>query len=197
MFRFLSRHPHPVELSGERHLLRPPRFDDYPQWRDLRAQSRDFLQPWEPAWTADELTGTSFRERVRRYEQEFARGHAISLFLFERGEERLLGGLTIGLIRRGVAQSCMIGYWVGKPHAGQGHMFAAVRLVMPYIFTGLQLHRIEAACIPENERSIRLLQKAGFQREGFLREYLKINGVWRDHIMFSRLASDQDAEGTR
>ena len=104
----------------------------------------------------------------------------------------MIGGLTIGYIRRGAAQCCMIGYWMGERHAGQGHMVAALQLVIPYIFSSLQLHRIEAACIPENERSIRLLEKAGFQREGYLRDYLKINGQWRDHLMFSLLARDGD-----
>ncbi|MGZ2430484.1 RimJ/RimL family protein N-acetyltransferase [Rhizobium redzepovicii] len=86
----------------------------------------------------------------------------------------------------------MIGYWMGERHAGQGHMFAALQMVIPYIFTGLELHRIEAACIPDNARSIRLLEKAGFQQEGYLRGYLKINGQWHDHVMFSRLATDTD-----
>ena len=71
-------------------------------------------------------------------------------------------------------------------------MFAALQLVIPYIFAGLELHRIEAACIPDNARSIRLLEKAGFQREGYLRGYLKINGQWHDHVMFSLLATDAD-----
>ncbi len=84
----------------------------------------------------------------------------------------------------------MIGYWMGERFAGQGHMAQGVKLVIPYIFSSLQLHRIEAACIPENQRSIRLLEKAGFQREGYLREYLKINGQWRDHLMFSLLSKD-------
>ena len=63
----------------------------------------------------------------------------------------------------------MIGYWMGERFAGKGHMAQAVKLAIPYIFSSLQLHRIEAACIPENHRSIRLLEKAGFQREGYLR----------------------------
>ncbi|MCY1309967.1 putative ribosomal N-acetyltransferase YdaF [compost metagenome] len=84
----------------------------------------------------------------------------------------------------------MIGYWMGERFAGKGHMAQAVKLAIPYIFSSLQLHRIEAACIPENHRSIRLLEKAGFQREGYLREYLKINGQWRDHLMFSLLSQD-------
>ena len=107
-----------------------------------------------------------------------------------RGATFLVGGITIGHIRRGAGQNCMIGYWMGERHAGHGHMFAALKLAIPYIFSSLELHRIEAACIPENSRSIRLLEKAGFEREGYLRQYLRINGKWRDHVLFSLLSDD-------
>jgi len=190
VFRFLSRQPDTPELYGENHLLRLPRYSDYRQWYKLRSESRTFLQPWEPTWRPDELTEASFRSRVVRSGQEYSSGLAVPLLLFRREENALLGGLTIGYIRRGAAQSCMIGYWMGERHAGQGHMLAALKVAIPYIYGGLQLHRIEAACIPENWKSVRLLEKAGFEREGLLRKYLKINGEWRDHLMFSRLPED-------
>lgn len=191
VFRFLSRQSDTVELADDRHLLRLPRFHDYRQWYQLRSESRRFLEPWEPTWRGDELTESAFRARAIRNEQEFSSGQAVPLLVFERTEKTLLGGLTVGYIRRGAAQCCMIGYWMGERHAGQGHMFGALKLVIPYIFSSLQLHRIEAACIPDNTRSIRLLEKAGFRQEGYLREYLKINGEWRDHVMFSLLAADR------
>ena len=190
VFRFLSRPSEPVEIKDDTYLLRLPRRADYKAWYRLRSESRAFLEPWEPSWRADEMTESAFRMRVVRNEQEFHCGQAVPLFLFARENETLLGGLTIGYIRRGAAQCCMIGYWMGVGHAGRGHMSAAVRLTIPYIFSVLQLHRIEAACIPENERSVRLLEKAGFRREGYLRDYLKINGQWRDHLMFSLLPQD-------
>ncbi|MFB2550902.1 GNAT family N-acetyltransferase [Ensifer soli] len=195
MFRFLSRHPDPVEISGPDHYLRLPRQGDYRQWFRLRSESRAFLEPWEPSWRGDEMTEGAFRARVVRGEQEFSSGQAVPLFLFSRSDDTLLGGMTIGHIRRGAAQCCMIGYWMGERHAGHGHMSAAVRLTIPYIFAGLQLHRIEAACIPENGRSIRLLEKAGFEREGYLREYLKINGQWRDHLIYSLISGNGGANG--
>ncbi|MDO1581331.1 GNAT family N-acetyltransferase [Rhizobium oryzicola] len=191
VFRFLSRQPDTPELYGDHHMLRLPRYTDYRQWQQLRSESRQFLQPWEPTWRHDDLTESSFRARVIRNTQEFSSGLAVPLLLFRRKDQCLLGGITIGYIRRGAAQSCMIGYWMGEKHAGNGHMFAALRLVVPYVFSGLQLHRIEAACIPDNWKSIRLLEKVGFKREGLLREYLKINGEWRDHLMYSLLAGDQ------
>ncbi|SOC35220.1 [SSU ribosomal protein S5P]-alanine acetyltransferase [Rhizobium subbaraonis] len=194
VFRFLSRQSDTVVLEGGAHMLRLPRFSDYRQWYQLRSESRQFLEPWEPTWRSDELSESAYRARVVRNEQEFASGQALPLFLFLKEEQRLLGGMTIGYIRRGAAQCCMIGYWMGERHAGRGHMLSAVRLAIPYIFSELQLHRVEAACIPENTRSIRLLEKAGFQREGYLREYLKINGEWRDHLMYSLLAGDRSQQ---
>ncbi len=190
VFRFFSRNNSPVELAGDGVFLRMPQTGDYRDWQRLRDESRAFLQPWEPKWRPDELSGTAYRARLNRYEQEYEAGQSIALFIFNRENDALLGGITIGLIRRGVAQSCMIGYWMGERHAGQGHMARALDTVIPYIFGPLELHRIEAACIAENSRSIRLLEKAGFRQEGCLRGYLKINGEWRDHLMFALLESD-------
>ncbi|WP_284728028.1 GNAT family N-acetyltransferase [Sphingomonas psychrolutea] len=179
------------------HRLRLPRYDDFEQWHELRRDSRAFLQPWEPTWRADDLTERAFRSRVVRNGQEFHSGLAVPFLLFGGPDEVLLGGLTIGLIRRGASQSCMIGYWMGERHAGKGHMFAALRLAIPYIFGVLELHRIEATCIPENEKSIRLLEGVGFEREGLLRQYLKINGQWRDHTMLSLLSDRASGNGKK
>ncbi|MGF0536987.1 GNAT family N-acetyltransferase [Agrobacterium sp. ES01] len=195
VFRFLSRQPELPDLCDGTIHLRLPRHSDFRQWQSLRRESQSFLQPWEPAWRADDLFERSFRARVLRNEQEFSSGSAVPLFLFRQSDNVLLGGLTIGLIRRGAARTCMIGYWMGERHSGRGHMFAALGIAIPYIFRELELHRIEAACIPDNEKSIRLLQKSGFQREGILRDYLKINGQWRDHAIFSRLSSDAEGNG--
>ena len=79
---------------------------------------------------------------------------------------------------------------MGEPHAGRGHMGKAVRLASVYAFASLRLHRIEAACLPTNMRSIRLLESAGFRREGLARSYLRINGIWQDHVLYARLDSD-------
>lgn len=192
VFRFFSRNNSPVELTGDGVFLRMPQTSDYRAWQKLRAESREFLQPWEPKWRPDELSGSAYRARLNRYEQEYEAGQAIALFIFGADHDELLGGITIGLIRRGVAQSCMIGYWMGEQHAGRGNMSRTLDTVIPYIFGPLELHRIEAACIAENSRSIRLLEKAGFQQEGCLRGYLKINGEWRDHRMYALLDSDDN-----
>lgn len=191
MFGFLSRRHEPIPIETRDGYLRFPERGDYTAWRALRMESRAFLQPWEPTWSADELSRSAYLARISRYEREFVEGHAVPLFYFLKDDDALIGGLTIGYIRRGAAQSCMLGYWMGERAAGRGHMSRALDAAIPHIFNRLKLHRIEAACIPDNERSIRLLEKARFHREGYLRGYLKINGVWRDHLLFSRLKDDR------
>lgn len=114
----------------------------------------------------------------------------MTFLIFERGTQSLAGGISIGNIRRGVAQSGHIGYWMGERFAGQGLMGEALSLLLTHGFAGLGLHRIEAACIPENKRSIRVLEKAGFSREGLLRSYLQIGGRWQDHVLFSLIEED-------
>ena len=195
VFGFLSRAGVTEEVSGADHYFRLPRNSDYKAWYRLRSESRSFLEKWEPSWEADALTESSFRARVIRSAQEYASGVAVPLFLFDRHDDTLVGGLTIGHIRRGAAQSCMIGYWMGERFAGQGHMTAGLKLVTGYIFGQLALHRIEAACIPENDRSIRLLEKAGFQREGYMREFLKIRGEWRDHLLYALISANHNKHG--
>ena len=122
-----------LTLSGEGVVLRAPRMADYPDWAELRRNSREFLQPWEPTWPADDLTRSAFRRRLGIYNRDFDLG----------------------------------------------------------------LHRIEAACCPENDASSRLLRRAGFQEEGLARAYLKINGVWRDHLLFGLVRGDYPDEDLR
>ncbi len=177
-------------IEGKGFYLRSPRAADYEAWALLRSESRDFLRPWEPTWGADDLTRASFRRRVRRYEDEIRNDHAYPFFLFSMDEDALLGGLTFSNVQRGVVQATTLGYWMGAPHAGKGHMTAAVRAVLPFVFDHLALHRLEAACLPANTASRRLLEKVGFSREGLARRYLCIDGLWQDHLLYALLKDD-------
>ncbi|WP_349359659.1 GNAT family protein [Stappia sp.] len=179
-------------LTGESVHLRAPLPQDYAAWAALRAQSRTFLQPWEPLWARDELTRSAFRRRLRRYQREMRADKAYPFFVFRAEDDVLLGGATLSNVRRGVAQTCSLGYWMGAPFAGQGYMSAAVRTLLTFAFAELRLHRVEAACLPHNAASRRLLEKLGFQAEGCARRYLRIAGEWQDHLLFARLSSDPD-----
>lgn len=196
LFRFGGPEPAPV-IRGEGVLLRVPRIEDFEEWAQLRAVSRAHLVPWEPAWPEDDLTRAAFRRRIRRYEADIRADLAHPFLIVREADGVLLGGLTLGLIRRGVAQTCSLGYWIGAPHAGQGWMSRAVPVALNFAFEGLGLRRVEAASMPENLASQRVLEKAGFRREGFAREYLCIAGRWRDHVLFAILAREFAARGQR
>ncbi|CAN5125254.1 GNAT family protein [soil metagenome] len=183
----------PLALDGEGVRLRPPRGGDYSEWSMLRRVSKNFLQPWEPAWPADDLTHSAFRRRLTAYQRELDLGLGFAFLVFRKSDEAMVGGLSLSNVRRGVAMMGTIGYWVGAPHTRQGHTLAAVRTVSEFAFGPLGLHRLEAACVPENEPSKALLTKAGFKSEGKAQAYLKINGVWRDHLTFGLIAGDRSA----
>ena len=184
-----SADPQPM-VRGDGLYLRPAIGADYSAWARLREQSRAFLTPWEPTWPSDDLTRAAFRRRLRRQAEDIARDEGFAFLIFESTSDELLGGLTLGGIRRGVAQAATLGFWMGAPHAGKGRMTRAVAAVVRFGFDTLRLHRIEAACIPDNAPSIALLERNGFQREGFARAYLKIDDAWRDHILLALLEGE-------
>jgi ribosomal-protein-alanine N-acetyltransferase len=177
-------------IGGNGVFLRVPQMADYAEWVTLREASRDFLTPWEPSWPADDLTRGSFRRRMKRYSEDQRSDLAYPFFIFRKSDGVLVGGLTLANIRRGCAQAGSLGYWMGEAYAGKGYMTAAVTAVLPFAFGTLRLHRVEAACIPANVASIRLLEKTGFRREGFARQYLCIDGLWQDHLLYARLKDD-------
>jgi ribosomal-protein-alanine N-acetyltransferase len=174
-------------IGGEGVVLRTPQMTDYPEWAELRGASRDFLTPWEPTWPTDDLSRSAFRRRIRRYSEDIRTDQGYAFLVFRKSDGVLVGGLTLANIRRGVAQAGSLGYWMGLPYVRQGYMTAAVHAIIPFALEKLRLHRLEAACIPTNAGSIRLLEKNGFVREGYAREYLCINGIWQDHLLFARL----------
>jgi ribosomal-protein-alanine N-acetyltransferase len=178
-------------LDGGRVFLRFPEVRDYAEWSKLREESRGFLVPWEPTWPDDELSRTAYRYKLRRYLEDVRDGRAYAFFVFRSDDERLVGGATLSRVQRGVSMSCSLGYWMGERFAGQGYMSAAVRALVRFAFDDLALNRVEAACQPDNAPSRALLEKVGFWHEGFARRYLKINGAWRDHLLYGVCADDQ------
>jgi ribosomal-protein-alanine N-acetyltransferase len=174
-------------IRADRVWLRVPQMADYAEWANLRGISEDFLRPWEPEWSPDELTRSAYRRRLRYYHRDLRDGTGYAFFLFRNDDNKLLGGATLSNARRGVSQSISIGYWIGKPFIRQGYMTAALRGLIPFVFNNLGYHRIEAACLPSNVASRQLLEICGFEHEGFARKYLKINGLWQDHLLFAAI----------
>lgn len=177
-----------IERDGLR--LRLAQLSDYAPWAELRASSREHLTPWEAIWPLDDLTKSGFRRRLRHYHREALEDLGYSFLIFRAAEDRLLGGVSLSNVRRGVTQAASLGYWLGLPYVGAGVMTKAVGMAVTHAFDTLKLHRLEAATQPNNASSIRVLEHNAFLREGYARRYLKINGVWSDHILFARLADD-------
>lgn len=180
-----------VRLEADRISLRPPQHSDFRAWVALREASSDFLVPWEPTWSSDHLSRKAFTNRVYWAQRSIAAGTAVPLFLVRRADEILLGAITLDNIRRGPAQAGTLGYWIGAPHARSGYMREAIEALVHHAFYTMDISRIEAACLPENEASRGVLEKSGFKYEGVAQSYLQINGRWRNHVLYANLRNDR------
>ena len=178
------------KLTGERVFLRPPKRRDALKWQKLRMSSKSFLVPWEPSWDASSCTRRAYLRYFKNSNYLANMDRAYSFLIFKTDDKTLLGGINIGNVRRGVSQSASLGYWIGKKYSRNGYMKEALKLLIPSLFVDLRLNRIEAATLEENIASKSLLKKIGFKKEGVLRKYLKINGTWRDHILYGLLEND-------
>jgi len=193
--RFFGTAPPPLRLTGRRIFLRAPERQDWEEWAALRAASQAFLVPWEPVWGDDALSRAAFRRRLARYALEWHSDQGYTFLLFRSEDEALLGGISLTNVRRGVAETASIGYWIGEKYARQGFMSEGLGLALKFAFERLRLHRLEAACLPHNAPSRGVLLKSGFREEGYAREYLCINGKWQDHVLFAMLASEWQKRG--
>ncbi len=178
------------KLSGKVVFLRPPKRKDSKKWQILRSKSKDFLMPWEPKWDKSACSRKTFMRQLKSSAVNANLDKAYSFYIFKLSDNTMLGGVNITNVRRGVSQSALLGYWIGKPYANQGYMSEALLILLPSLIKDLGLNRIEAATLIKNRPSRKLLEKTGFQEEGILRQYLKINGEWEDHVMYSLISDD-------
>jgi len=178
------------KLTGKRVFLRPPKRRDALKWQKLRMSSKSFLVPWEPSWDASSCTRRAYLRYLKNSNYLANMDRAYSFLIFKTEDKTLLGGINIGNVRRGVSQSASLGYWIGEKYSRNGYMKEALKLLIPSLFVDLRLNRIEAATLEDNIASKNLLKKIGFKKEGVFRKYLKINGAWRDHILYGLLESD-------
>jgi ribosomal-protein-alanine N-acetyltransferase len=170
--------------------LRVLRAQDFAPWTALRAASKDFLTPWESTWPQDALSKSAFRRRLRQYAEEQDRRIGYYFLISRAGDNALLGGVNLTNVRRGIVQAGTLGYWIGGPFARQGYMTEGMTAMLSFAFETLNLNRVEAACLADNAASRALLEKCGFGLEGRARKYLRINGLWQDHLLFAILRED-------
>lgn len=181
----------PGRIETDRLILRLPQRADYAPWLRARQDGADFLLPWEPRRAGDYLSASAFRTRVRWAKRLATQERGLPLFLFSRADGRFLGAITLDNIRRGAAQDATLGYWIAQAEARRGYMREAVHAVVDHAFGPLGLSRIQAACLPQNTPSRRLLEGCGFKYEGVAQSYLQIDGRWRSHVLYARLREDR------
>lgn len=154
-------------------------------------RNREFLQPFEPV-REDAFFTPEYQREVLRGEmlaRENGTGYRFYIRLSD-DPEKIIGSIGLNNIIRGAFQSCHLGYKLDEGHLNRGYMTMAVDMVTNYAFRELHLHRVEANVMPRNHASLRVLEKCGFENEGLSPYYLKINGVWEDHIHMVRLNYD-------
>lgn len=158
----------------------------------------DHLKPWSPTPPPGGLGADHWARQLPVFEKEFAAGTSARWVLLVPGEAtEVAGTCSFTQVARGPFRACVLGYQVARRHEGRGLMREALEAAIGYAFGEMRLHRVMANYRPENERSARLLERLGFVKEGYAREYLHIDGAWRDHVLTARTSPHFDAAWLR
>jgi len=183
-----QRPPLPPRLEGERIFLRLPEMRDAAEWCLTIQKNKNFLKPWSPSSAIRHIHKKGFAARHALWRFDSRSGVAHVFFIFERDTQKLIGGITLGNIIRGAGQMATLGYWMDEDMTGKGYMTEAVGVVGRFAFETLGLHRLQAGCLLDNAASHRVLFKNGFETEGIAKGYIKIDGVWQDHLLFAKVS---------
>ena len=173
-------------LSTGRLLVSLPRDDQAAAMLDFVARNREHLKPWNPPEPDGLYTLAHWHAVVAKCAAAFAANSAVRFWIADREQPgRIIGSVGYSQLARGPFCSCVLGYQIDRECEGRGLMSEALRATNRFMFDEQKLHRIAANYRPENIRSGRLLAKLGFRIEGYARDYLYIDGAWRDHILTS------------
>ncbi|MEC1582474.1 GNAT family protein [Bacillus subtilis] len=178
-------------LKGKTIYVRPLEVKDAEENLQLQSENRDFFEQFSMIRADDYYTVEGQRKRITEYQERLEKDEEYH-FGNIASDDRLIGTVSLFQIIRGALQTAFIGYFLDKAYNGKGIMTEAVRLVVDYAFHKLKLHRIEAGVMPRNLGSMRVLEKAGFHKEGIARKNVKINGVWEDHQVLAILNPDDE-----
>jgi ribosomal-protein-alanine N-acetyltransferase len=183
-----------IRLDGERTAIRPLATGDATEFAAAVAANRSHTEPWEPIHAEVHYTRAGQAETLRRDVEawELGTGYAFAVLDREHGDA-IIGRIALGNVVRGAWRNATLGYWVAAASGGRGHGTAAALLICDFAFRHAGLHRVQPAVIPRNVRSIRVVEKAGFRREGRALKYLNIAGNWEDHDIFAMTMEDWEA----
>lgn len=178
-----------TRLLTPRLVLRPPRTNDVGEIRRLLRQNHEHLKPWNPAPPPgdDPTSITEVSKTVLRQRREWKRGSSFVFMVALRDEPaRFVGKIALNGVMRGALYGAYLGYWMDREQQGKGIVTEAIAAVLDFAFGPAGLHRVQAAIMPRNARSLRVIEKLGFRREGYAERYLQIAGQWEDHILFAK-----------
>jgi len=150
-------------------------------------ENADHLNKWEPKRAPDFYSETLWRWQGRNAQLDFARGTSVRLLAFDRETNKIAATSNYTQIQRGPFEACTLGFSVGAAFQGTGLMFEVLEAGLGYVFNTMGLHRVMANHLPENDRSAAMLSRLGFEREGYAKTYLQIDGVWRDHVLNAKI----------
>lgn len=176
-----------IELLSTHCRLRLPHPYDSAALQRYYRSNAEFLQPWLPAYHPQHFELEHIRATTKSQLELYLQRRLIPLLILGRQSNRLLGRLTYSQVVRGNAQTCTVGYHVGRDYNRRGLATEALKTANAYLFEREGFHRIEALIMPHNQASIRVVEKLGFEYEGCSRRLLQINGVWRDHLRYALL----------
>jgi ribosomal-protein-alanine N-acetyltransferase len=186
-----------TRIVTDRLVLQPPRTGDVARMRVALRKNALHLRPWSvaPAPGEDPASLTSVSRAVLRHRREWKQGQTYVLLLVDRLDPGdIVGRVALGGVLRGAFQNAYLGYWIDEGHQNRGLMTEAVRATTAFAFESVGLHRVQAAVMPRNAPSQRVLEKVGFRREGLALRYLCIAGRWEDHILFAMTADEWAAQ---
>lgn len=175
-------------LHTKRTVIRLLREHEAPLLQRYRVDNREHLAPWEPLREESHYGLGPCARAIVDGLAAAADDRAWPMVALNAGEDRVLASFTLANIARGPFQACHLGYGIDAAHQGQGLMHEVLQAGLDFAFGQLTLHRVMANYLPHNERSARLLQRLGFEREGYARAYLKIAGRWQDHVLTACVA---------
>ena len=175
-------------LETKRLILRPAHPRMAAKTAAFYLKNQAFLQPFEPKHDEDFTTVTYQRALLRQDRQMEKESRGVRLWLFPKDDpDTAIGCVVLSNIILGAFRSCTVAYKIDKDLLRQGYATEALLAAVELAFHGLNLHRIEANIMPRNEASLALARRCGFTEEGRSPRYIRVNGVWEDHIHMVRL----------
>lgn len=175
----------PDRIDGRLVAIRAFAPEDVEELTDLRTRNREFAGPWEPRRSESFYTAAGQRAELLRDLHDWSSDRTYAFAIVDLDTGRMRGRIALANVVRGAWENATLGYFVDEHSGGRGYATEAVTLALRFAFGPCRLHRVQAAVMPHNGRSRRVLEKNGFRHEGHAERYLHLDGAWRDHELFA------------